>query len=206
MALVALLAVGFVVYRWQHERPPYGPEVLELTATVQMLPSEKGLGADYHGMKYNADEESTVVGGRISWRPVPGSHGDWHDDGWFMIFVVDKRVDLKPPQIAGVSGSGHRVLSGGDGVENRVAEKYPWLRGAGDIKIDDHTWQGGGSALSTSPATGEVTFVAEFPRIRDGDPERRFLASAPIALSDVMVALVYIGPARQVYWATRLYG
>jgi hypothetical protein len=206
MVLVVLLAAGFVVYRWWHERPPYGPEALGLTSVLEMLPSGKQLEDEYRGLTYYPDEKSTLIGGRISWQPRPGSSGDWSDGGWFMIFLVDKRVDLKPPQISGASTSGHEVLSGGAGVQNRVAEEYPWLRGAGDIKTGDRTSRSGGSALSTSPATGEITFVAVFPQMPDDDPERRFLAAAPIALSDVMIALAYIGPDRQIYWATRLYG
>ena len=30
--------------------------------------------------------------------------------------------------------------------------------------------------------------------------------AAPVALSDLLVGLVYIGPDRQVFWAQRLYG
>lgn len=205
--LVAVLAAaGYGGYRWWHERPPYGPEALEFAATAEQLPPGERSDSDYHGVKYHLGEGWAAVGGRITWRPPAGSSADWDEDGWFMIFVVDKRVDLMPPQAWGVSPSGHRVVSGGDGVQNRIAEKYAWLRGAGNIKVGDDTWRDGGTTLSTTPAAGGFDFVAMFPPIPDGDPERRFLAAAPITLSDIMIAVAFVGPDRQVYWAERVFG
>ncbi|GAB4059024.1 hypothetical protein [Catellatospora paridis] len=201
-----LVATGFGGYRWWHERPPYGPEALEFAATAEQLPSGGRPGSEYHGVKYHSGEGSAAVGGRITWRPPTGRGADWSEDGWFMIFVVDRRVDLMPSWVWGVSTSGHEVVSGGDGVQNRIAKKYPWLRGAGDIQIDDDTWRDGGMALATTPAAGGFDFVAMFSPIPDGDPERRFLAAAPIALSDIMIAVAFVGPDRQVYWAERVYG
>jgi hypothetical protein len=96
------------------------------------------------------------------------------------------------------------VDTGSDGVLNRVAEEYSWLRGAGDIRVSRNNWRSGGDTLATAPAAGSVKFLAHFPRI-EGE-ERRFLASAPIAQSDILIALVFIGSDRQVYWAARLYG
>jgi hypothetical protein len=207
IVLVAVLvAAGYGGYRWWHERPPYGPEVLEFAATAEQLPPGDGPEIEHHGVKVRVPEGGAAVGGRITWRPPTGRGSDWDEDGWFMIFVVDKRVDLMPPQVWGTSPSGHEVSSGGDGVQNRIAEKYPWLRGAGDIKTDENTWRDGGMALSMTPAAGGVDFVAIFPPIPNGDPERRFLAAAPVTLSDLMIAVAFVGPDRQVYWAERVYG
>ncbi|WP_186315685.1 hypothetical protein [Catellatospora sichuanensis] len=206
VVLVVAVAAGFAVYRWWHERPPYGAEGLGFAATAELLPSDKRPEDEYHGVRFLARERSVAVGGRLTWRPAPGSSADWQDDGRFMIFVVDKRVQLMPPQIWGASPSGIEVLSGGDGVQERVAEEYPWLRGVGSIKLYDNVSRSGGSCLSTAPAAGEVAFVAVFPPIPEGDPERRFLAAAPIAVSDIMVAVAFIGPDRQVYWAERVFG
>ncbi|WP_155375465.1 hypothetical protein [Catellatospora vulcania] len=204
--LVVALAAGFAVYRRGHEQPPYGPEGLGFAVTAELLPSGEQPDGEYHGVQFSTGEGWMAVGGRLTWRPAPESSTDWHDNGWFMIFVVDKRVQLKPNHVWGVSSTGIRVVAGGDAVQNRVAEEYPWLRAAGDIKVDDNTWLGTGTCLSTSPATGEVTFVAAFPPVPDGEPERRPVAAAPIALSDIMIAVAYIGTGRQVYWAERVYG
>ncbi|MEU8003108.1 hypothetical protein AB0B66_18275 [Catellatospora sp. NPDC049111] len=207
MVLVAVIAAaGYGGYRWWHERPPYGPEVPAFAATAEQLPSGDGQELRHHGHTVFVRKDEMAISGSITWRPPAGRGSDWDEDGWFMIFVVDKRVDLMPPRVWGTSPSGLEVVSGGDGVQNRIAEKYPWLRGAGDIKTDENTWRDGGMTLATTPAAGEVDFIAMFPPIPVGDPARRFVAAAPVTLSDIMIAVAFVGPDRQVYWAERVYG
>ncbi|MFC7758962.1 hypothetical protein ACFQY4_13935 [Catellatospora bangladeshensis] len=58
----------------------------------------------------------------------------------------------------------------------------------------------------TSPAGGPITFVATFPAQRRETPQPPTYATAPVNRDDLLVALVFIGPDRQVYWAQRLFG
>jgi hypothetical protein len=77
---------------------------------------------------------------------------------------------------------------------------------AGDVRVDADAWRSAGITASIPPAAAQVTFIAAFPRLEHDDPEIRFIASAPVELSDLLVALVFIGPDDQLYWAARLYG
>lgn len=201
-----LVAAGYGGYRWWHEHPPYGPEALEFAATVEQLPPCQGTWVEYHGVKFHHGVGWAAVGGRITWQTPAGSSADWDEDGRFVVFVVDKRVDLRPPQIWGVSPSGHWVVSSVNGEQNLIAAEVPWLRGVADVKTGPDAWRVGGGTLVTTPAAGEVDFVVMFPELPAGDPERRFLAAAPITLSDIMIAVAFVGPDRQVYWAERVYG
>ncbi|GAA1626340.1 hypothetical protein [Catellatospora bangladeshensis] len=206
---VAVLAVaGVVVVRWWHERPPFTPDVINASVTVDML----GVGTDgmegersYDGVSYLPSPGDAFVGGHLRWTPPPGAATDW-EDGWFVLLVIDKRVDLKPPMVIGRSDSSVRVVQGSDGVLNEVAEKYPWLRGAGDVRTGEDTWLGSTTTVMTSPAGGPITFVATFPAQRRETPQPPTYATAPVNRDDLLVALVFIGPDRQVYWAQRLFG
>jgi hypothetical protein len=205
--LAVVSAAGYGIDVWEHNRPPF--EIADIQPVAVVEPLEVSAENRIHylqqgGPELVGGEGHMMLRGKVSWKVPAGASPDWHEDGWFEIIVLDKRSNLKPPTITAISASGLDVASGGDGVLNRVAERYSWLRGAGDIKLDDNNWRSGGDALSTSPAAGSVTFLAQFPQVPD--EERQFLASAPIAQSDILVALVFIGPDRQVYWAARLYG
>ncbi|WP_144118421.1 hypothetical protein [Catellatospora sichuanensis] len=145
-----------------------------------------------------------MLRGEVTWKVLPGLSSDWDEDGWFEIVILDKRSELKPSYVVGTSASGLDVSPGGAGVLVRVAEKYSWLRGAGGTKVGENTWRSNGYTLATAPAAGSVKFLAHFPQIKA--EERRSVASAPIAQSDIVIALVFIGSDRQVYWAARLYG
>lgn len=206
---VAVIAVaGVVVVRWWHERPPFGPDVINASVTVDML----GVGTDgmerersYDGVSYLPSPGHAFVGGHLRWTPPPGARTDWAD-GWFVFLVIDKRVDLKPTMVWGRSDSAVEVVHGSDGVLNEVAEKYPWLRGAGDVRTAENTWLGSTSTVMTAPAGGPITFVATFPPQRPEDSQPPTYATAPVTKDDLLMALVFIGPDRQVYWAQRLFG
>jgi hypothetical protein len=95
---------------------------------------------------------------------------------------------------------------GSAGADNRVAERYAWLRGAGHVKVGDNEWRSNGSGLHVSDEKASpLTFVALFPYLEEPDPQLT-IATAPVAMSDLLLALVYMGPDGQVYWARRLQG
>lgn len=207
MAIVGGIA-GYGIYARLHNRPHFEIADIQPVAVVESL--EDSAEGRYHHVQPGdpmgllGGEGHQMLHGEISWRVPPGLNPKWNEGGWFEIVILDNRSHLKPGYVMGVSASGENVVSGGDGVLNKVAEQYPWLRGAGDIKIGEHEWREGGLTLATATTAGSVRFLADFAPI-EGD-DLRFLASAPIRLSDILIALIYIGPDRQVFWAARLYG
>ncbi|MBV1851981.1 hypothetical protein [Catellatospora tritici] len=205
--LAVVIAAGYGIYVWQHNRPPF--EAVDIHPVAVVEPLEDSAKDRVHylqpgGPELVGGEGHQMLRGEVTWKVLPGLSSNWHEDGWFEIVIVDKRSNLKPSYVVGTSASGLNVVSGDDGVLIRVAEKYPWLRGAGGVKVGENRWHAGGLTLATAPAAGSVQFLAHFPQI-EGE-ERRYLASAPIAQSDILIALVFIGSDRQVYWAERLYG
>ncbi|MFU8852810.1 hypothetical protein ACNAW0_17755 [Micromonospora sp. SL1-18] len=70
----------------------------------------------------------------------------------------------------------------------------------------DNEWQSNGNRLSgADEKASPLTFVALFPYLEEPDWEL-MVATAPVAMSDLLLALVYMGPDEQVYWAQRLQG
>ncbi|QLQ40447.2 hypothetical protein [Micromonospora robiginosa] len=201
LAAVALVAaVGG--WRWWHQRPPYDPEALHLRSSLEFVTydeAQAALGSAYQApVVSNGDQ---LVLGRVSWQPPPVPLNGGH----FSLFLVDKRTYLKPPVFA-VAAPQESVGMGSAGTDRRIADRYPWLRGAGGVQVGEHEWYSGGSRLAIVDAgASPVTFVALFPHL-----ERQFrdlpIASAPVTLPDLLLALVYQGPDDQVYWAQRLQG
>ncbi|MEV0005371.1 hypothetical protein AB0H28_24215 [Micromonospora sp. NPDC050980] len=203
-AAVALVVAVAVVggWRWWHQRPPYGPEALQLRSSLEFVTydeAQAALGSAYQAPVASGGDQ--LVLGRVSWQTPSAPL----DGGYFALFLVDKRTDLKPPVFA-VSAPQESVGMGSAGVENRIADRYPWLRGAGDVRISEHEWQSVGSRLAIGDvAATPVTFVALFPHL--DRQQREFpIATAPVTLPDLLLALVYLGPDGQVYWAQRLQG
>ncbi|WP_259275713.1 hypothetical protein [Micromonospora chalcea] len=197
--VLAVAAVGG--WRWWHQQPPYGPEALHLRSSLEFVSydqAQAALGSAYQSpVAYNGDQ---LVLGRVSWQKPPAPLAG----GYFALFLIDKRTDLKPSVFA-VSAPQDSVGIGGAGVENRIPDRYPWLRGAGDIRVSEHEWLSVGSRLGIHDAgASPLTFVALFPH-RDRT-ERTPIATAPVTLPDLLLALVHMGPDGQVYWAQRLQG
>ncbi|WP_091057605.1 hypothetical protein [Micromonospora humi] len=201
MALVVIVAaVGG--WRWWHQHPPYGPEALHLRSSLEFVTydeAQAALGSAYQAPVASGGDQ--LVLGRVSWQtpPVP------MDAGYFALFLIDKRTDLKPPVFA-VSAPQESISTGSAGVENGISDRYPWLRGAGDVQVGEHEWRNGGSRLAIGDAgASPVTFVALFPRLESNRQEFP-IATAPVTLPDLLLALAYLGPDHQVYWARRLQG
>ncbi|AXO34409.1 hypothetical protein ACGFLT_27555 [Micromonospora chalcea] len=91
-------------------------------------------------------------------------------------------------------------------MEGRIPDRYPWLRGAGDIRVSEDEWLSVGSRLGIHDAgASPLTFVALFSHLERH--ERAYpIATAPVTLPDLLLALVHMGPDGQVYWAQRLQG
>ncbi|MCZ7437698.1 hypothetical protein O7598_14925 [Micromonospora sp. WMMC241] len=201
MALVVIVAAIGGWHLW-HQRPPYGPEALHLRSSLEFVTydeAQAALGSAYQAPVASGGDQ--LVLGRVSWQTPPAPL----DGGYFALFLIDKRTDLKPPVFA-VSAPQESVGMGSAGVENRIPDRYPWLRGAGDVRVGEHDWRNGGSRLAIGDARASpVTFVALFPRL--GRQRQEFpIATAPVTLPDLLLALVYLGPDDQIYWAQRLQG
>lgn len=201
--LAVILAVAsVVVWRWWHHRPPYGPEALAVTSSLTFVgygEAQVALGETAHAPVAGGRDQ--LVLGRVSWHAPP----EPLDGGYFAIFLIDKRVDSKP-EVFSVAAPQKAVAVGSAGTEHRIAERYPWLRGAGDATFGDDEWRSNGSRLSVADEkVSPLTFVALFPYVEKPDPEVP-MATAPVAMSDLLLALVYLGSDGQVYWAQRLRG
>jgi len=209
--VIVIIAVPVVAFgwRWWHHRPPYGPEALALTSSLSLASYEEAkaaLGADV----VVPGEGDQLVLGRVSWQAPPTPL----DGGWFAIFLIDKRTDAKPGTFA-ISSEQKAVSVGSHGAHNKIPERFPWLQGAGDVEHNG-TWTSIGSNLSVADAAASpLTFIALFgneQRIQEEASEEldaRALPSvavAPVAMSDLLLAMVYMGPDGQVYWAQRLHG
>jgi hypothetical protein len=204
LALAVVLALAaFVGWRWRHDHPPYGPEALAITSSLEFVDHESAQAA--LGGKVNApvaEGRDQLVLGRISWWTPP----EPLDGGYFAVFLIDKRSNLKPGSFSASSPVQEAVGLGSASVDNTIAQRYAWLKGAGDVR-DGDVWTSYGSRLAVSDgAASPLTFVAAFPYVEGARRAVVHVPTAPVAVSDLLLALVYVGPDGQVYWAQRLRG
>ncbi|MFC3502040.1 hypothetical protein ACFOOK_13865 [Micromonospora krabiensis] len=199
---VILTVTAVVAWRWWHDHPPYGPEALELTSSLSLVSNDEAQAAlGENAPAPFATGRDQLVLGRVSWQTPPKPL----DGGYFAIFLIDKRTDHKP-EVFGVSAPQEAVGIGSAGIESRITERYSWLRGAGDATFGDDEWRSNGNRLHVADETAApLAFVALFPYLEEPHPEAS-MATAPVALSDLLLAMVYLGPDGQVYWAQRLQG
>ncbi|MEU9513197.1 hypothetical protein [Micromonospora sp. NPDC048169] len=202
VAVLVLAVAAAGGWRWWRQHPPYGPEALHLRSSLEFVTHDEAqvaLGSAYQApVTYDGDQ---LVLGRVSWQEPPAPL----DGGYFALFLVDKRTDLKPSVFA-VAAPQESVGMGSAGVENRIPDRYPWLRGAGDIRVGENEWLSAGSRLSIiDTLASPLTFVVLFPHLERHERAHP-IATAPVTLPDLLLALVYMGPDGQVYWAQRLQG
>ena len=186
-------------WRWWDNHPPYGPEALAITSSLSLVSpgqAQAALGEKVPA-PWSDDDRDRFVLGRIAWQPPP----EPLDGGHFAIFLIDKRSDVRVSEWTASSARQEALDFGSDGREGRIAERYPWLRAAGAPK-DEDGWVSRGYRLAVSDERASpLTIVASLPS-RDGTQS----GGAPVAMSDVLLALVHMGPRGQVYWAERLQG
>ncbi|MGC5052404.1 hypothetical protein ACLQ2S_13215 [Micromonospora sp. DT48] len=201
LALI-LIVVSVAAWRWWHNHPPYGPETLAIKSSLTFVGNEQAQAAlGELGSAPLASGRDQLLLGRVSWQTLPKPL----DGGYFALFLIDKRTNHKP-EVFGVAAPQEAVGIGSAGIENRIAERYSWLRGAGDATFGDDEYRSNGNRLHVADGKASpLTFVALFPYVDEPDPELP-MATAPVAMSDLLLALVYLGPDGQVYWAQRLQG
>ena len=161
--------------------------------------AQRLLGEDVYAPYPSVGDE--LVLGRVSWHSLPRGLAGGH----FTILLIDKRTDLKPAVFSVASSRQESVGIGSDGSLDAIANRYPWLAGVG-YRHSDKGWYSSGDAvyvydLGASP----VTLVALFPALTPLPAELQ-RATAPVAVSDLLLAMVYVGQDDQIFWAQRLVG
>ena len=196
---VLVVVVGATVW-WWHQRSPYGPEVLNATATLRLV-NQTTADAAFGGQQLELpDEGDQVFLGQVSWTPPPQTK----PGAMLMIVVLDQRTHLMPGFISVTSDQPDRVGTGYDGVLHTVQQRYPWLYGVGGKEIDGGFYTSGNAITVSSVDATPATFSIVLHPTRPETPPEFAVASAPAAVDDLMVALISVGPTRQVYWADRL--
>ena len=144
-----------------------------------------------------------LVLGRVSWRTPPQPQ----KGGSFLVTVLDKRTHLKAGILTVTSPRPHDVGLGSQGDLQRAADRYPVASG-------DRRPRGGRHVAGAGRIGVRVYGGRDTPHVRrhlpaaHADPPRPWqgVPTAAVALSDLLVVLVNVGPDGQIYWAERLLG
>ncbi|GAA1736657.1 hypothetical protein [Luedemannella helvata] len=195
--LVALALVGVALWWWL-VRPPYGPDAMAPRAVVEVVTAETERaalnrlgGPAAEAVFLDAEPGRQLLVGQVSWTvPKGASH-----DGRLAILVIHKPTNAVAPTLFGVGPKPEEVTSGWDGELDEVAQEYDWLSAVATGQAES-TLHAPGDALLTHPDTpGPITFVAQLrPDVTQ------------LSADDFLVALVFVGPRGQLYWAERLLG
>jgi hypothetical protein len=200
VALVLAGVGGAAGWQWWHNRPPYGPDVLSAQATLQLVDQATADAALKPVNAERAGAGDQIVLGRVSWsRPPRARTGDS-----FRIVVLDKRRHLMPGFIAVTSPRPDDVSTGLDGSLDIAQKHNAWLRGVGTREIAGSYRNSGSAIFVESLDASPVTFQTVFPATHPESPPPQGVATAPVAVEDLLVALIAVGPDGQVYWARRL--
>ncbi|MFI6263190.1 hypothetical protein [Micromonospora sp. NPDC051006] len=199
--VVLLVGVGGLAgWRWWRNLPPYGPEVLAATATLELVDQTTADAAFSPRDVEQAGDGDQIFLGRVAWERPP----DPKVGGSFRIVVLDKRTHRMPGFITVTSSRPDDVGAGSDGALDRAEERYRWLQGIGAREVDGSFWAAGSAVTVSSVDASPVTFVLVLHPQRPETPPEQAVATAPAAVSDLLVALISVGPDGQVYWAQRL--
>jgi hypothetical protein len=200
---VAMLLIGagsvFGV-RWWHNRAPYAPEALGATATLRVVDQSTADAALQPATVEPAEKSDQTLLGQVSWRRPPHQP----DGGSFRIVVLDKRTRLMPGHIAVTSSRPYDLSIGSDGSLDIAEKRYSWLQGAGMREVNGSYWSVGNAITVSSIDASPITFAIVLHPARPETPPEQMVASAPATVTDLMVALINVGPDGQVYWAQRL--
>jgi hypothetical protein len=199
-AILVAGTAGVAGWRWWHNRPPYGPEVLSARATLQLVDQATADAALEPVSAIVAGAGDQIFLGRVAWtrppHPQPG--------GSLRIVLLDKRSHLAPSFIAVTSARPGSVNAGWDGSLEIAGRRYPWLRGVGVREVNGSLWSSAGAVCVWSVDASPVTFQTVLHPARPGTPPELLVPAAPKAVEDLLIALISVGPDGQVYWAQRL--
>lgn len=209
-AIVVLLAViiaGDKIYRWRHNRAPFGPDAISAhIAGLQVLMPSNRNGANVSAaLRALGDPpgaatieiptahhlHSPYVVGRldIAARPAPAGSKYW-------LVVIDERthqlISLTGSPAAGDAAPGSG--SAWDGSVSNFALSYPWLAPLQEVQTADG-YQDPGQTVSL-PAGPSAAL--QFSGVDRAD------TTTPLTTSVLTVALLFDGPDGQTWWAKRL--
>ncbi|MFV2110547.1 hypothetical protein [Micromonospora sp. LOL_015] len=200
LVLVLALVGGITGWRWWHHRSPYGPEILKPAATLRLV-DQATADAAFDGQQLVVPSDGAQVFlGQVRWTPPPQAK----PGAMLIIAVLDKRTRTLPGIISTRLNRPDQVGSGSDGVLDAVEQRYPWLQGVGAREVNGGFHSSGSVVVVTSVDATPVTYSFVLHPAHPETPPEFAIASAPAAVEDLMVALVSVGPDRQIYWAERL--
>ncbi|MGX7671094.1 hypothetical protein [Plantactinospora sp. DSM 117369] len=154
--VVLLVGIGGLAgWRSWRSLPPYGPEVLAATATLNLVDQATADAAFSPSNVERAGDGDRTFLGRVAWERPPDSQVDVS----FRIVVLDKRTGRMPGFITVTSARPDDVGAGSDGALDRAEERYPWLQGIGARKVDGGFLTIGSAVTVYSVDASPVTFV-----------------------------------------------
>lgn len=192
VAVLAVLAGGLIAWRCTPDTVPFTAQSLHPVLRLRFLDPQEAYPfaiPEARGTLYR------TVRGDVSWTAPDGFGADSWRRGHLSVLVVAQRADLPSPQLWAVSPGTPRIAFG------RVLDRLP---GTGPLVF--RAAYRNAATVSVSPGAARITFVAGFRVLEQDDWQRRVLADAPIQLSDLAVALAFVGPDGRQYWTRRLHG
>ena len=175
------------------------PEALGAQAALHLVDQATADAAIAPGNAMVGGDNDQIFLGRVTWTRPPRTKVD----STLRIVILDKRSHLTPGWIALKSDRQDEVGSGWDGSLDAATERYSWLHGFG-TRQPDGSYGGAGTFITSSLDASPVTFQTVFRSARPGTPPNPAVATAPAAVTDLMIVLIGVGPDGQVYWAHRL--
>jgi hypothetical protein len=199
VTVVVAVAVAAGTWWWVTIRPPYGADAMAPRATVEVVTGETERaaltrlsgGADLTNLFLAVEPGRQLLVGQVTWRVPDGAAAD----GQLALIVIHKPTNSVVPTLFGVGPRPDQVISGWDGALAKAGRTYPWLSAIGTGQAESALTSPGDALLTRPDTPAPITFVALLrPDVTQLNPD------------DFLVALVYIGPRRQLYWAERLLG
>lgn len=190
VAVAALVgSAAWVGRAWQQTVPPYGPAAVHPTASITLTTDAdfatdaSALGVTGMSSMVTMPHQRQFVG-RLDFAVPAAAHGA----GRYAVVVIDSLEDHSVPWLGDKDGN-----AGFDGFLIAVPQRYPWLSGMAPLQL------GNGYEVDTNAiwSDSDATEALEFQGLLSPD-------SAVETPAGLTVALIFIGPDQQVYWATKV--
>ncbi|GAA1404640.1 hypothetical protein ACFQZ4_28970 [Catellatospora coxensis] len=187
LVTATVAAIGFGVWR---DRPPYGPDQVRPVATIRLTDDEHldadaaAIGVPSPGPMFGGEDARTFVG-RLD-VTVPA---DPTTAGSYALLVIDKRLNRVATQVYTERDG---MWGGGWGGFDDAWRRYPWLSALAPLQQGDQLSYSNATTAYLDPAERSLPFAG------------RFQDAAGLRPSDLLVALVFYGPQRQIYWSVQV--
>ena len=199
MVTAAFAGPAFV--RSSGNSSPFPPSRLHLHLAASAVPvshlqatlTRLGIGDLQLSSNLPMSATQQAVVGRLSYAlPAKAPSGSRYE-----LFFIDERTSSSPSTFYGwAPGSGDNPGNGWDSAFDATVKAHAWLSPLAPIQDDSGSWRDPGTAVlvplhAGSPMTFYASLDPDAPPIHDIN-------------KDVLVALAYIGPDGQPWWAQRL--